>query len=97
MTKVKVRVMYEYQGINPGNGMDVKDILPVFEPVIKKLSAGLKGQDAEPFKLCAPNLEIYRALLARVPANYSPFKVTHYQMNWQTGKMDQITEQEANQ
>jgi len=97
MTKVKVQVMYQYQGINPSNGMNVKDILPVFEPVIEKLSAGLKGQDPEPFKLCAPNLEIYRALLARVPDNYSPFKVTHYRTNLQTGQLEQITEQEANQ
>ena len=97
ITKAKVRVAYEYQGLNPGNGIELKEILPIYEPVIKKLYEGIKGQDPEPFKNCAPNLELYRELLAKVPANYSPFKVTHYRHNLETNQMEQITEQEANQ
>lgn len=97
VTKAKVRVAYEYQGLNPGNGIELKEILPIYEPIVKKLYEGIKGQDPEPFKNCAPNLELYRELLAKVPANYSPFKVTHYRHNLHTGQMEQITEQEANQ
>lgn len=92
MTKVKIRVAYEYQGLNPSNGIELSDILPIYEPVIKKLSEGIKGQDPEPFKNCAPNLDLYRELLAKVPANYSPFKVTTYEMNPLTGLLEQVSE-----
>lgn len=97
VTKAKVRVAYEYQGLNPSNGIQLNEILPIYEPVIKKLSEGLKGQDPEPFKNCAPNLELYRELLAKVPENYSPFQVTHYHHNLHTGQFEQISQEEANQ
>ena len=89
-SKVAIRAAYEYSGLNPSNNVELSEVLPIFETVIKRVKEGLTGSNENPLRDCSPNIELYQSLLKRVPENYSPFKVTHYQHNLNTGKFEEV-------
>jgi hypothetical protein len=89
-SKVAIRAAYEYSGLNPSNNVELSEVLPIFETVIKRAKEGLNGSNGNPLRNCSPNIELYQSLLKRVPENYSPFKVTHYQHNLNTGKFEEV-------
>jgi len=89
-SKVAIRAAYEYSGLNPSNNVELSEVLPIFETVIKRAKEGLNRSNENPLRNCSPNIELYQSLLKRVPENYSPFKVTHYQHNLNTGKLEQV-------
>jgi len=90
MVKVKIQAEHVYSGLNETNGVQLNELLPVFEPAIQTLKNGLKDLSSNPLKNCSFDLNLYHDLLKRVPENYSPFKVTHYQHNLNTGKFEQV-------
>jgi len=90
MVKVKIHAVHVYTGLNETNGVQLNELLPVFEPAIRALKNGLKDLSSNPLKNCSFDFDLYFDLLKRVPENYSPFKVTHYQHNLNTGKFEQV-------
>ena len=90
MIKVKIQAAHVYSGLNETNGVQLDELLPVFKPAIQAIKNGLKDLSSNPLKNCSFDLNLYHDLLKRVPENYSPFKVTHYQHNLNTGKFEQV-------
>jgi hypothetical protein len=78
--KVKVKVGYQYSGFNPSNGIELSEIFPVYDSVMENMKKGWEDESINPFRNCAPDMDLYNSLISRVPENYSPFKVTQYQI-----------------
>ena len=88
-SKVAIRAAYEYSGLNPSNNIELSEVLPIFETVIKRVKEGLSGSNQNPLRDCSPNIDLYNSLLKRVPDGYSPFKITRYGRNINTGRFEQ--------
>ena len=90
MIKVATHAAHVYSGINEKNGMQLAELLPVFKPAIERLKNGLNDLSSNPLAGCSFDLDLYQQLLARVPANYSPFVVTHYRHNLETNQLERV-------